>query len=85
LAEGDSKITVTKRNEIVGVYTPKSTDVVTCERHKFNNVRCSNVAVKEVKVKSVDQTILAKICDDCFGSLISSVDNQMEVEVLNEM
>jgi len=85
IAERGDKITVTKRNKVIGAYIPKKIKEERCERYKFNNVKCVRTARIEVMVRYVDKTIRAKLCNNCYKLLNSSIDSTMEIEVLNEM
>jgi len=82
IAEGNKVVTVTKRNEVIGVYTPRLNKYGKCERIKFNNIPCSNVAEKNVSVSYLGKNIKASLCSKCLDEL---KDNLMEEISLEEL
>lgn len=78
LAEGNEIVTVTKRNQIIGIYTPKK--IKKCERFKFNKSECLNVGNQEIKVNYGDKSIEARLCLNCLNDLKSNLTSDMILE-----
>jgi len=78
LAKGSEVITVTKRNQIIGIYTPRG--MKKCERVKFNRQSCENQGEKKISVSYGDKVIEALLCSKCLKELKSNLTSDMELE-----
>lgn len=84
LAEGTQVISVTKRNEVVGVYTPKNSSKLMCERSLFNETPCERQATVKVEVTYQDNKIVGNLCEICYAMLKNTRDDSFNIKVIKE-
>jgi len=84
LAEGDEVITVTKRNEIIGVYTPRGAKKIKCDRKLLNGISCDSDAKHKSIFRHGDNVLNLNLCATCYKKLNDSLESYPDSSLESE-